>query len=991
MRVKALISVVAASALTLSSQQLSAGVRNDVYKQALKLYENGMYERARTIFESVENDPLCEGYAALCALKMRSDDYPELVSSYNLKYPSSTLSHAIHYENGLRLFDLERYDEAMGEFDKLNEKDLPVASRPEYIFKTGYCDFTKGNYPEAINNFTRLDGMKLTNFTAPARYLNGVMNYNTKNFKNAVDWFEKAKTDPRFSELCDFYLVDSKFNLKDYDYVIYEGAKLYDNAPAERQQRLSRILSESYLVQGDTEMARKFYESSYHEGMTRSDYFYAGSVLYAVNDFEGAIDNFTRMPERMDSLGQVANYQLANAYIHTRNKVAAMDAFRDASVVEFDPEITEDAMFNYAKLAFDLNKDTGGFARYIKTYGTKTRGEQIYGYMALADLVDRDYAAAIEAYDNIDELDDDMRNNYTKANYLRAEQLVSNGAYSDAIPFLRATAYYLPKNDRFNQLARYWLGESYYRAGDYDNASKTYTELYNGAALSGLDEGKLLAYNTAYSYLSQKDYGSAAKWFDTYIRDGEEMYREDALTRRADCDFLGRDYKNAINSYQKVNDEFGSVDNIWPYYRQALAYGLTGNRSKKISTLKQVEKATPTANYYNEALYELGRAYMDNQNNDEATRVFEELKAKSTDKGYVARALIGLGMVSRNKLNYDKALGYYKEVVSTMPGTEYSEDALLAIESIYTARRQPEKYLEYLEENKLNSGKTDAEKAQIYFNTVEQSYLAENYQQAVASAQDYIAKFPEGESLAQAYYYMGDSYKEMGEKEKAIDAYAKAASASAEGGSFSERARRGYAETSYSLERWNDAYAGYAALLNSAKMDENKAVARAGMMRSAYKGKNYDQAISAAEVVKENNPSDLLKKEADYISAKSYMATSRREEALAIFSRLAANPSTDEGAEAQYILIQDTEDKGKFEVVEGMVYDFAQNAGDQSYWLAKAYITLGDSFAERGKYEQAKATFESVRDGYKAQSATDDVADNVNMRLERLAILMKKK
>ena len=48
---------------------------------------------------------------------------------------------------------------------------------------------------------------------------------------------------------------------------------------------------------------------------------------------------------------------------------------------------------------------------------------------------------------------------------------------------------------------------------------------------------------------------------------------------------------------------------------------------------------------------------------------------------------------------------------------------------------------------------------------------------------------------------------------------------------------------------------------------------------------------------------------------------------------------------------------------------------------------LGDSFAERGEMEQAKATFESVRDGYSTDNE-DDVHDNVAMRLEKLAELM---
>ena len=45
---------------------------------------------------------------------------------------------------------------------------------------------------------------------------------------------------------------------------------------------------------------------------------------------------------------------------------------------------------------------------------------------------------------------------------------------------------------------------------------------------------------------------------------------------------------------------------------------------------------------------------------------------------------------------------------------------------------------------------------------------------------------------------------------------------------------------------------------------------------------------------------------------------------------------------------------------------------------------MGDSFAERDEFEQAKATFESVRDGYEPAGAEDDVLDNVKLRLERM-------
>ena len=69
------------------------------------------------------------------------------------------------------------------------------------------------------------------------------------------------------------------------------------------------------------------------------------------------------------------------------------------------------------------------------------------------------------------------------------------------------------------------------------------------------------------------------------------------------------------------------------------------------------------------------------------------------------------------------------------------------------------------------------------------------------------------------------------------------------------------------------------------------------------------------------------------------------------------------------------------------MYAFEDAGSPQTYWLAKSFIVLGDSFVDRGELKQAKATFESVRDGY-SPSGNDDVMDSVRMRLEKLQELM---
>jgi TolA-binding protein len=210
---------------------------------------------------------------------------------------------------------------------------------------------------------------------------------------------------------------------------------------------------------------------------------------------------------------------------------------------------------------------------------------------------------------------------------------------------------------------------------------------------------------------------------------------------------------------------------------------------------------------------------------------------------------------------------------------------------------------------------------------------------------------------------------------------------SGESSSFVEASLLHLAQLNYSLERYSQAYDAFVKLRSQGKMEENRKEALYGMMRSAYKAHNYDQAaLAATEVAVSSDVTADLKREADYIKAKSYMASSRRDEALGLFRSLSAQPATNEGAEARYILIQDAYDRADYEAVQKAVFDFSDKSGGQNYWLARAYLTLADTFVQIGKTEQAKATLESIRDGYTAEKADDDIQDLVQSRLYKLNI-----
>lgn len=982
---RARIILIFTTAALLFGPGMYAGQEAKGYREALSLYDSGMYDAARAAFESLGKSMLYEGYATLCAGKLNAPDYPALLESYLKEYPASSLASWLNYQYALNLFDELKYEEASQRFAMVKQNHIGESEQAQYVFKSGFSHFALGRYPEAKIRFLELEKMPVCQYSSPARFAMGFMYYTESNFGEALDWFSKCVNDPRFTQLAGFYTVDSRFMLKDYPYVIDKGVELFSKVPSERQMHLSRIISESYLVLGNNEKAKEFYDkgAAMQGRMKDSDYFYAGSVMYAVKDYAGAIDNFTKIRNHRDSLWQIASYELGNSYIQTRNKVAALEAFRDASQLSYDKEIQEDASFNHAKLAFDLNTDGSYFEEYLKKYSTSRKGEQIYGYMALARLAGRDYAGAIDAYDKIANPDLEQDRNYLKANYLRANQLVNAGAYSDAIPFLNSATLGLGNNDPFCQLSKFWLGECQYRLGNYKEAYSIFNNLYNLSALDNKSEGDILPYNIAYSAFKMGNYESAAKWFDRCLPYLDSQLKKDARNRRADCDMARKDYKAAIVSYQKSIDAKSAYKDIYPYYQMAVAYGLLGKKDKKVETLSKVKSYPVSTPYYADAMYELGKTYLDVSKNDKALEVFRNLGNNPPSKLDEARALIGMGMAYVNMKKTDSALSCYKKVISSFPGSEYAQDALLAIESVYASKGTPEKYVEYIESNGLALGKTGEEKEKLYFSAAQQNYLSGNYEQARASFRKYISEFPSGQSIAQAWYFLGESNRSLGDKLAACDNYRMASQLSSEG-TYLEMSLLGLGQTSLELERFEDAYNSFNKLYGATTYQERRNLALNGMMQSAYRARMYTEAISAAQLLDNGDVSTK------YVLAKSLLCVSRRDEALEVFGKLAKDaPSTPEGAEANVILIQDCFDKGQFEKVSDMVYDFSPKAGDQNYYLAKAFLILGDSFVELGNINQAVATYESVRDGYSSDDSSDDIQTLAAEKLARANSLNK--
>ena len=802
-----------------------AQTRSEAFERAMDLFFHGEYFEASEQFDRLarENDDVtARGYAILCRISLRSGGFEKEMKAYLEDYPALPVSYRIILQYAFNRFDEEDYATALRYFNQLRLDNIDKSLYPEFTFKKAYCSFELEDYDTAREGFTRVLDLPRSDYQAPARFALGYIAYQEKDFKKAFNEFSKARPDPRFTSNCDYYMMECRFMTGDYDYVVEHADAAFDSVSEERKPRLARMLSEIYLVWQEPEKAQAYYDTYLVKGepRTRKDYFYAGSLLYAVEDYEGAVEKFAGMKYRGDSLGQIASYQMADSYIRLKNKVAAMDAFKEASSVEHDPAITEDAFFNYAKLAFDLNKDGSGFRDYLEKYGSQKRGEQIYSYMALAYLQDKNYAAAIEYYDKIDDFDAQQRENYMKANYLRGTQLLMDGSCRAAVDPFRWAASYAEKGTPIYQYSNYYLAQAWYRDGQYEKARKLYAELYNTSALTDTPEQSMILYALGYCCLREGNYEQADKWFEKYTKAPDAKYRKGAIVRRGDCAFVQTRYKAALDFYNRAIESDTNVDDIYPRYQAGLCYGLLGDKHGRIDALVPVMNASPQSLYDCEALYELGRAYVDADRENGATSAFKMVVDKGRDSTYVAKSLLALGMIARNAGRSDEALTYYKRVVEELPLSGSAADAMAAIEAIYQEKGESAAYLAYLDRIGQGASKTQAEKERIVFNSAEQLFLSGNWERAIASLQAFKQEYPASTMTAKADFYLAESYRGQGEKERARDYYSQVVELADT--TFSETSMLRFAELSYSMQQYDEAYGDYRALVQTARFDDNR-------------------------------------------------------------------------------------------------------------------------------------------------------------------------
>jgi TolA-binding protein len=980
------------------------GEAQEAYRRALELYEKQLYGLAHHEFEraialGVAADgqqavAQIEYYKLVCAYELWMPNVEEMAEEFIATYPESEKCNDAYFLLGKYYFRNAEHAKATAAFGNFNSSLLSEEEKAEYDFKRAYSLFAQQRYEAASPIFLRVkDGN--SRYASAATYYYSHIAYDQRRYAPALRGFESLRNDEVFSKLVPYYILHIYHSQQNYDKVISEGSEFVESITGKRLPEIARIVGEAYYYKNQYDKALPFIEkyAATATTLTRQDRYLVGYIYYQNKDYQKASKIFEQIVVGKDSLAQSAYYYLADSWLQMDDKHNAGRAFLQASKMDFFLDIKEDALFNYAKLMFDLN--SGPFNDAIealnlclKQYPNARRTDEVNKYLMQAYVVSRNYRAALESLSAIKSPDADALAAMQKVAYYHAVELFQDQSYREAINSFNLSLKYSSYSPRYAALATYWKADAEYRLGNYETAGHLYNEFVLSPGVVNTEEYVTAHYNLGYATFKQREYSAALLWFSKFalLATEKNAMLSDSYNRMGDCNFMQHSYAAAIDDYSRVM-QMKLMDVDYATFQCGLCYGLVQQMDKKIERMDAVINFRPTSPYADNAMFEKGRTHVQQQNYSKAIAVYMQLLDKKQSAFY-AKSMVELGLIFVNQSNNTLALEYYKRVVAEFPGTSEARNAMLGIKNIYVELGDVDTYFKYAGTVKSFAAINASEKDSITFSAAELAYNSGNLGRAIDVLNKYLDAFPNGAFVLDANFYIADSYYRAGKQEEALPHFAYVLNVPKN--DYTEPALLGASRISFELGEYERAASYYERLGQVASTKVNTMEAKLGKMRSDYLLQDYRATIVAATslLAVENLPAAVVR-ETYYKRAKSYEQQGLNGKAALDYKEIESAVKTKEGAEARYKVVADLFNRGDLANTEKAVLDFSKQTTPHQYWMAKCFIVLGDVYVKRNDAFQAMATYESIVDGYK--NADDGIIDEVNQRMQQLIQREKEK
>ncbi|MEX2379432.1 MAG: tetratricopeptide repeat protein [Vicingaceae bacterium] len=975
-----------------AQQSLYFHERNTDFRNALDLYEKEKYYAAQEYFEKTIreiNDVHsevridAEYYRAICAIELFHDNAAALLNNFIEDHPESPHITSAYFNLAKFQFRKRRYEDVVIYLTQIDPLDLKSDEQAEYYFKKGYAHFQLEEYERSANAFYEIKDTD-NPYVSAARYYYAHIAYLDEKYETAAQNFKKIEQDPQFGSLVPYYLTQIYYKQEKYEILLAYAPAVLDSAPPKREEEIRKLIGDAYYETAQYKEAIPYLEAylKRHSG-TDEDYYQLAYANYRLQDYKAAVDAFQQSIRENDTLSQSAYYYIGEASIKLDEKTSARSAFRSAYKLDIDDELTEDALFNFAKVAYELSYHPYddailAFEEYINTYPNSKKIKNAYEYLVGVYYTTKNYKEALRSIERIKSHDISLLQAKQRLAYFRGVELFKEEDYKQAIDHFKLSLenVYDPK---LKAAAQYWMAESYYRLKQYDNAATHFNDFLAASGSRSLDYFAKGYYHLGYTYYEKRDYSKATFWFREYIKNAREENKgliNDAYLRLGDSYFIQKDYNKAVEFYGEAQ-KLGVKDVDYAMLQAAISKGVLGDNKGKATLLETLVQKKEQSVYTDDALYELGNTYLNLSKESDALAYYNRLLTDFPNSNYVAETHLKVGLIHYNRKEDDLALNAFDKVVDQFPSSKAASEALEKIRLIYIDKGDAtafEDYLKGVSYASVSESKLDS----TSYTIAENNYLSGNCEKANRDFTNYLKRYPNGIFSLNAHFYRGNCEYEANFEQEAIQDFEEVVRRAPN--KFIEKSLLKLGELYRSSQKPEKAAETYLKLLDVAERKDHLILAKKALMEIYFEEENYNEAASyAEELLGEGLLNQKLWEKAQLTMANMHLKKENQSLAEMHLDTL-STMKTSIGAEAKYLLAHIYHQNGEFGKSDTMIYGLLDQVPSQPFWIAKGFILLADNYIAKEDFYNAKVTFQSVIDN------ADD-PELVDIAKEKLAIL----
>ncbi len=523
----------------------------------------------------------------------------------------------------------------------------------------------------------------------------------------------------------------------------------------------------------------------------------------------------------------------------------------------------------------------------------------------------------------------------------------------------------LAGQDSYKDASLFWLGESYLKSGDYEQARAQYQKVID------LFPGSLYTpqayYSMAWTYFEKGDYLSAKKFFQVLVEKfPSNNLAEDSAFKLGECEYNAGQYEGAVfnfnaylQAYPTSTRQYEATFNIAEAYYYLEQYDQAGVFYAKAKALTRDAKNTLAS--------VIGQAWstLKTGKYDASLKLFDEAGAYAKTSGLPEEdVIIGKASLFTTQEKYQDALLSYSDLISRFPGSPRVVESYAGRANTYyllndhaNAIKDYMKIIDNYDKDPLFEKIVEKARfglAWTYLKSGQLDKSIENFRGVLDKTESKVVK-------VSALTQIGDAYQEDGRMEEAIATYDKVLQEMPDT-AYSDYVQYRLGVALLKVDKTDAALMAFSSLKKNYPKSKYIPESAYYLGVAYFKKRDWGGVVDIIEVfLKDNTARSDFSGEAKYILGLSYFNLKKFPEALAVFGDiLKSYPAREDLVRTSRVGIAKTQYetgnvKEALAQFKEIVFSYPKTDAEE-----ESLLWMGQHYMAQELFEQARAQYEQV-------------------------------